>query len=133
MTKEEKLDDFIRYVSMTDEERAAVIDTGLCAAGQRCNSAACNGSGNRADAFAFHGRSDGKTGFHDIYAELFQLPGHLDLFRKIHAASRRLLTIPQSSVKDLNPSHAVILHAPKLPRCHTTQKGRKSPAAPQIT
>ena len=29
MTKEEKLDDFIRYVSMTDEERAAVIDTGL--------------------------------------------------------------------------------------------------------
>lgn len=29
MTKEEKLDDFIRYVSMTDEERAAVIVTGL--------------------------------------------------------------------------------------------------------
>ena len=29
MTKEEKLDDFIRYVSMTDEERAAMIDTGL--------------------------------------------------------------------------------------------------------
>ena len=29
MTNEEKIEEFVRYAGMTDEERAAVIDTGL--------------------------------------------------------------------------------------------------------
>ena len=63
------------------------IDVTLCAAGQRCYDAVRDGSGNHADALAFHGGSDGKTCLDDIYSQFFQLPCHLDLFRKIHAAS----------------------------------------------
>ena len=56
-------------------------------------------------ALVIHGRGDGKARLNDVHAQLFQLLGHLDLFRQIHAASGGLLTVPQGRVKNFDSLH----------------------------
>ena len=51
---------------------------------------------------------NGKASLHHINAQRFQLPGHAQFFRGVHAASRRLLAVAQRRVEKLD---AFLTHA----------------------
>ena len=81
------------------------VDVAFGAAGQRGHGAVRHGGGNGLHALVIHGRGDGKARLNDVHAQLFQLFGHLDLFRQIHAASGGLLAVPQGRVKNFDSFH----------------------------
>jgi len=47
-------------------------------------------------------RGDGKPRLNDIDAEFFQLPGQKQLFLRVHAVARRLFSIPEGCVKNID-------------------------------
>ncbi len=55
---------------------------------------------------------DGKASLQHINAQSLQLPGHAQLFRRVHAAARRLLSIAQRRIKKLDAflAHSIFLY-----------------------
>src|SRR3989449_11756970 len=45
-------------------------------------------------------RSNREPGFHDVHTQAVELPGHLEFLSLVHAATRRLLAVSESGVKD---------------------------------
>ena len=81
------------------------VNVPLGAPGQACHHGLADSGGDGLHAFVVHGRGDGKTRLDDIHPQLFQLPGHFDLFRQVHAAPGGLLAVPEGGVKNFDALH----------------------------
>ena len=85
------------------------VDIALGTAGKACHHRLFHRSGDGLHAFMIHGGGNGKARLNDIHTQLFQLFGHFDLFREVHAAAGGLLAVSEGRVKNLDALHMRIL------------------------
>ena len=78
------------------------IDILLHRAGQRADRGILDRVRDRRNGSGISRRCDSKTGLDDINTQVFQLTGNLNLLREVHAAARRLLTVSERGIKNLD-------------------------------
>ena len=72
-----------------------------------------DGRSNRLHRFKVAFRGDRESGFDHVHAQPVKLPRHAHLLAHVHAATRRLLAIPQSRVEYRNPSRSIARNLPE--------------------
>src|SRR5436190_20751382 len=84
----------------------------LCGACQGRDNGPWGRRGNRLDRGKVAVRGDGEAGLDHVHAESIQLQGQTHFLLRIHAAARRLLAVPQSSIEN---SDSGVIHGTPPP------------------
>ena len=87
----------------------ASVDIGGQRAGKSRNRGAANFAGDLLHRLEVPFGCDRESGFDDIHLQPFQLPRHPQLLFDIHAEARRLFSISQCRVENLDSVHGVLL------------------------
>ena len=82
----------------------------LARAGERRYSAMLDFGGYGARRFEIAGRGDRETRFEDVHAQLFDLPGELQLLLAVHRKTGRLLAVAQRRIENLYRVHGDSFH-----------------------
>src|SRR6185295_1850976 len=80
------------------------IDVLVVATRQSADGGAAHLVGNLPDCLKVARRSNRKAGLDDVYTQLNQSLGNLQLFCNVHAGARRLFAVAQRGVEDTNVS-----------------------------
>src|ERR1035438_7761234 len=78
------------------------VDIALAGASQARNNGPPHRGGNTLDGLKITIRGDRKPGLDHVDAQTVQLLSEAEFFLHVHAASRRLFAVPQSSIENSN-------------------------------
>ncbi len=76
------------------------VNVSLVAASETADGRVADVTGDFLDRGEVAGRSDGKTGFDDVHAQVDQRVGDLQLFIQVHTRAGGLLSVSQRGIKD---------------------------------
>ena len=104
--RDEEVDAWIRRAL---DRLPGAVDVLLGGARQRGHRAVLHRLGDRGYGLKVARRRDRKARFDHVHFQTLQAPRHLQLLLQVHAAARRLLSIPQCGIEDFNLAHLFYL------------------------